>query len=208
MIVIALGAWLWDMHEANRSLRQDLDLIETQRNRIETDWILAKENLNDANEIIATLQTRPPTEIVRTIIHDVPADCEKCIDSYELPIAIKDERGLWAFHSPDIFSDPGKLELTPKFDAEVIQPWRDALDTCENSLKTCLERPKSPLCWTQAVEARVGVGLYGYEAQIAYSPLEFGGRRFKVSPVAWMSASIQPEVIMSGAIGIKVEFSK
>lgn len=202
---LAVSSWAWDLYNSNVSLRQDLDIIQAQRTTAEANWTAAREGLNEANSIIADLEARPPAEVVRTIIRDVPADCEACISNYAMPVRVDDTDGLWYYSSPDIFTDPGKLELTDRFDAEIIQPYRDALDICEQSIDKGV---KSPLQWTQEIEARAGIGLFGYEAQAAYKPFRFGGSRFSIAPVAWMGVSIQPEVVFTGAVGIEARIGK
>jgi len=205
IIAVALFAWAYDYYEQVQGIRTDLVIVEAQRDRAEANWKTTRRELNEKNKIIATLRERPPTEITRTVIKKIPADCELCIANYQMPIRVDDSDGLWTYRSPDIFSDPGELELTPKFDQVVIQPYRDALDECESKIRA---KPVSPLRFRHEIEARAGVGMFGYEGQVSYSPLEFGGQKFKISPVAWVSVGVYPDVVMSGAVGVQVEIGR
>jgi hypothetical protein len=204
----ALTSWIWDLHSQNQAYGLKIDLIKQKLAQADAGLALAKENLGKLNLINAQLIKRVPgLAKPKLLVKEVPADCVSCLQNYRLPIKVSDEKGYAIFESEDIFSEPGKITLTDKFDKEVIQPYRDA----------SLIKPTKPklISLQRNLVLVVAPGInrkleFPVKARVESWPLRFGGKGFNLRAGAWVEADYgidSSKVLNLGVFaGIKAEF--
>ena len=202
---LALFSYFWDLNSDLKFYKKKSQDIERAYQLAEKNYKLAMNKLNEKNEIIANLNKRLEKK-PKLVVKEIPADCQKCLKNYKMPVEVKDKKGWWIYKSPDIFTNPGELILTQKFQEDVINPYKTALKECQNSLKNKI---KSPIKFINEVDIYLGYGFSGYQGQVFYQPLEFGGQNFSIGLAVWGGVfQYQYEAIFNAGAGIMIKIKK
>ncbi len=106
--------------------------------------------------------------------------CRRCLESAEMEIELKDEKGWWRYYDPNVFDEEaGTFRLTERFWKEALPPAPDhPYLSDDRRMETYGKRKRIRLASEKSI--RAGVGLSGCELEMSYSPLAFRGEKWSL----------------------------